>query len=90
PPGWGLALARWLALLETHTGIDREDARETTEDVVHFSVAMAVRYGWPAATLEFSLFTERDLDGMVRPVTQESFERCGERLAEALAAFCAV
>lgn len=89
PPGWGVELARFLALLEEHTGIAREDAIETGEGVGHFAVAVAVRHGWPAATIEFSFSTWRDVNGTVRAVTQESLELCGERLADALAAFVA-
>ncbi len=87
PPGWAADMDRWLAVLEEHTGIARADALPTPEGLVHFSTAMAARHGWVASTLEFSFFTWRDLDGCVKPVTQDSLERCGRRLAAALTAF---
>lgn len=80
-------MGRWLALLEKHTGIARRDALETGEGLVHFATAMATTHGWPAATLELSFFTWQDTDGDVKPVTQESLELCGVRLAGALAEF---
>lgn len=86
-PGWSGEMSRWLEVLEQHTGISRRDAMQTGEGLTHFAVAVAVKYGWTAATLEFSFNTYRDLDGTVKPVTQEHLEDTGVRLAEALAAY---
>ncbi|MCC7494947.1 MAG: hypothetical protein IT204_21545 [Fimbriimonadaceae bacterium] len=88
PPGWDVQVKRWMAVLEQHTGIAQADAQESREGLNHFSAAAAVKFGWPAVTLEFSLATWRDLDGTVRPVTQDSLRLIGERLADALVAYC--
>ena len=87
PQGWSEEMERWLSLLEKHTGIARQDALETGEGLVHFATAMATTRGWPAATLELSFFTWQDTDGSIKPVTQESLEQCGVRLAQALTEF---
>lgn len=88
-PDWFAAQERFLAALEAHTGIGREDAQHRAFIAGTFAQALADEYGVLALCVEFSHMTYRDLDGSTRPVTQAHLESLGPKLVRACAEWLA-